>query len=107
MTGNKRKIYSNLSTAPLRWLKAILGRVNANRELQLYTLLNHISQGVCMFDASERLVVCNERFMLMYNLSAEVVKPGCTLRELLDHLQAAGLLRDGPEESCRNILERN
>ena len=77
------------------------------REHQLDIVLNNISQGVCMFDSSRRLVVCNERYLQMYNLSADVVRPGCTLRELIGHRQAAGLLQDDPEEYCRNILEHN
>jgi diguanylate cyclase (GGDEF)-like protein/PAS domain S-box-containing protein len=107
MTENKRKAYSNLLAAAFRSRKTILGQVAAKREHQLDTVLNNISQGVCMFDSSQRLVVCNERYLLMYNLSAEVVRPGCTLCELLEHLQAAGLLRDDPEEYCRRILEHN
>jgi len=107
MTETKRQIYSRLAAAPVRALKTIFGRVLANREHQLGTALDNISQGVCMFDASQRLVVCNERYRKMYNLSAEAVKPGCTLRELVDHRHAAGLLRDDPEEYYRKILERN
>src|SRR5258708_28598098 len=60
-----------------------------------------------MFDSSRRLVVCNARYLLMYNLSAEVVKPGCTLRELIDQRYAAGLLQDDPEAYYRRIRERN
>jgi diguanylate cyclase (GGDEF)-like protein/PAS domain S-box-containing protein len=107
MTETKRQAYSTLLAEPLRVLKTIFGRVVVKREHQLDTVLNNISQGVCMFDSSQRLVVCNERYLQMYNLSAEVVRPGCTLRELIDYRQAAGLLQDDPEEYCRNILEHN
>jgi diguanylate cyclase (GGDEF)-like protein/PAS domain S-box-containing protein len=53
------------------------------QKLQLDTALNNMSQGLNMFDASGRLVVCNERYLLMYGLSSEVVKPGCTVEELV------------------------
>jgi diguanylate cyclase (GGDEF)-like protein/PAS domain S-box-containing protein len=96
-----------LLAPPLRLLKRVLGRVVANRERQLGTVLNNISQGVCMFDSSQRLVVCNERYLQMYHLSSEVVRPGCTLREVIDHRQAAGLLQNDPGEYYRRILERN
>ena len=36
-----------------------------------------------MFDAAERLVVCNDLYIEMYGLSREIVKPGCSFRELL------------------------
>jgi diguanylate cyclase (GGDEF)-like protein/PAS domain S-box-containing protein len=107
MTETKRQLYSRLLTAPLRRLEAIFGRAGASREHMLGTALNNISQGVCMFDPSQRLVVCNARYLQMYNLSAEAVKPGCTLRELIDHRQAAGLLQDEPEAYYRKIRERN
>jgi PAS domain-containing protein len=28
--------------------------------------INNMSQGLCMFDGNERLVVCNQRYMDMY-----------------------------------------
>lgn len=47
--------------------------------------INNMSQGLCMFDDNERLVVCNQRYMEMYRLSPDVVKPGCTLQTLLEY----------------------
>ena len=37
---------------------------------------------------SERLVVCNQRYIEMYGLSADIVKPGCSFREV--HRAPAG-----------------
>jgi PAS domain-containing protein len=71
MTETKRQLYSRLLASPLRSLKAIVGRAVASREQQLGTVIDNISQGVCMFDPSQRLVVCNARYLQMYNLSAE------------------------------------
>jgi diguanylate cyclase (GGDEF)-like protein/PAS domain S-box-containing protein len=85
----------------------ILACMFAKRAQQLDTILRNISQGVCMFDSSERIVICNERYLQMYNLSAEVVKLGCTLRELIEHRKAAGLFEGDTEEYCRNILDHN
>jgi len=51
-----------------------------------------MTQGLCMFDGAERLVVCNRRYLEIYRLSPDVVKAGCTLRELIEHRKAAGLL---------------
>src|SRR5690242_10000365 len=45
--------------------------------------LDNMSQGLCMFDGDERLVVCNQRYLEMYGMSPEVVRPGITLTELL------------------------
>ena len=47
--------------------------------------INNMSQGLCMFDGNERLVICNQRYMEMYDLSADIVKPGCSLQSLLEY----------------------
>jgi diguanylate cyclase (GGDEF)-like protein len=67
----------------------------SKRELQdqkfrLDTAVDNMSQGLLLFDSSERLVVCNRRYIEMYALAAEVVKPGCTFRELILHRQQTG-----------------
>jgi diguanylate cyclase len=68
------------------------------RDQQLVTAVNNMSHGVVMFDANERLVVCNDRYIEMYSLSRDVAKPGVTLRELVLHRKATGTLtRDADE----------
>jgi PAS domain-containing protein len=62
-------------------------------------------QGLVMFDPSARVVVCNERYIEMYNLSPDVVKPGCTLHKLIEHRKAVGLFTGDPEQPCRIILD--
>ena len=52
--------------------------------------LANMSQGLVMLDSSARLVVCNQRYVEMYGLTPEVVRPGCSLKELLDHRVATG-----------------
>jgi PAS domain-containing protein len=61
----------------------------ARRQRRQATLLeralNNMSQGVNMFDAHSRIVLCNRRYIAMYALSDKIVKPGCSLRELIQH----------------------
>src|SRR4029453_13076746 len=52
---------------------------------RLSAALNNMSQGLVSYDGGERLVICNKRFVEMYGLSDEVVKPGCTLLDVLTH----------------------
>jgi diguanylate cyclase (GGDEF)-like protein len=52
--------------------------------------LNNMSQGLIMFDSSERMVVCNQRYLELYGLSAETVRPGCPLHDLLQHRVETG-----------------
>src|ERR1051325_10994843 len=58
-------------------LEAKINERTQEQKLQLDTALGNMSQGLAMCDGSERLVVCNGRYMEMYGLSPEVVKPGC------------------------------
>ncbi len=67
--------------------------------------LDYMSQGLCMFDASGRIVVCNRPYLRMYRLSPGVVKPGCTLRALIEHRKQTGLFAGDPEQYCKEILD--
>jgi len=82
-----------------------VGRRLHGQNLQLDTALNNMGQGLVMFDSSARIVVCNQRYIQMYNLSPEVVKPGCTLHKLLEHRKEVGLFIGDPEQRCRIILD--
>jgi methyl-accepting chemotaxis protein len=77
-------------------------RLDANSRL-LATALNNMTQGVVMFDRSERLVVCNDRYLEMYGLSRDVVKPGSTLREIIA-ARVAGRSLDSDAERYRAEL---
>jgi diguanylate cyclase (GGDEF)-like protein len=77
----------------------------ADQQLVLDTVLNNMSQGVLMFDAEARLVFCNQRYIEMYGLSAEVVAPGCALRDLLAHRAAVGAFAGSPEDYIVDLLE--
>jgi PAS domain-containing protein len=74
------------------------------REFALDLAMNNISQGLCLFDADARIVLCNRPYINMYGLSRAVVKPGCTLLELLRHRRGVGLLTENPEQYARDIL---
>ena len=52
--------------------------------------VNNMSHGLLLFDASEHIVVCNRRYIEMYGLSPDIVKPGCTFRDLIRHRQQVG-----------------
>jgi PAS domain-containing protein len=60
------------------------------QNLRFEAAVNNMSQALLMFDRDRRLVICNERYRLMYGLSREGVQPSCTLRGLLEQRKAAG-----------------
>ena len=63
------------SEASIKEREASLAQANTRVD----TALNNMTQGLCMFDAQEKLVVCNKRYLKMYDLPADIVKPGCSL----------------------------
>jgi diguanylate cyclase (GGDEF)-like protein len=65
--------------------------------------LNNMSQGICMFDAAQRLIVCNKRYAELYGLSVEQTKPGTTLRTILGHRVARGA---APQDKEKYIVDR-
>jgi diguanylate cyclase (GGDEF)-like protein len=60
------------------------------RNLQFDTAINNMSQGLCFFDADHRLIVCNARYMEMYDLPPGRVGPGTPLSEVVDLRFEAG-----------------
>jgi diguanylate cyclase (GGDEF)-like protein/PAS domain S-box-containing protein len=53
--------------------------------------LTNMSQGLCMFDDEQRVLIANARYAEIYGLSLEQVKPGTTLRQIVEHRIAKGL----------------
>ena len=49
------------------------------RNFQFDTAINNMSQGLCFFDADHKLIVCNERFLELYDIPASKVGPGTKL----------------------------
>jgi PAS domain S-box-containing protein len=57
-----------------------------------------------MFDAEARLIICNDLYIDMYGLSREVIRPGCTLYEVIDHRKEMGSFPGDPEKYCAGIM---
>jgi diguanylate cyclase (GGDEF)-like protein len=60
------------------------------RNFQFDTAINNMSQGLCFFDSDHRLIVCNDRFVEMYDIAPERVSPGMSLIEIVDLRFEAG-----------------
>ena len=71
---------------------------------QVHSAIDSMAQGLCMFDASERLVVCNSKYSEMYKLTPEDVKPGTTLSEVLTKRVAKGTFARDPEQYRKEFL---
>ena len=60
------------------------------KNIQFDTALNNMVQGLCMFDAEQRLLVCNDRYLAMYGFSPDVVKPGIRLPDIMRYSVSLG-----------------
>jgi diguanylate cyclase (GGDEF)-like protein len=66
--------------------------------------INNMTQGLLLFDSSQRLIVCNQRFIEMYELSPHVVIPGCSFRDLVVHRKEAGSFKGDVDAYCSSVL---
>jgi diguanylate cyclase (GGDEF)-like protein/PAS domain S-box-containing protein len=71
---------------------------------RLDTAVNNIPQGLVVYDNTAHVTVCNHRYIEMFGLSAEVVKPGCTMQDLIYHRKQTGSFDGDVEEFCSNII---
>jgi diguanylate cyclase (GGDEF)-like protein len=92
-----RNMYVNGSVAALELIVIFLGTVllarrtgalvkakqnieDANARFDVAT--SHMSQGLALFDANHRLIMCSERYASIYGLTLAQVKPGTTLADI-------------------------
>ena len=55
------------------------------QNMRFEAALQHMSQGLAMFDRDRKLAICNERFTQLYDLPPEVARPGATVQEILKY----------------------
>lgn len=87
-------------TADLRAREAELAEQNA----RFATAVNNMSQALLLLDASARLVMCNQRYLDMYDLPPELAYPGCNLRDLLEIRIARGTWAGSPQDYVDRAL---
>lgn len=71
------------------WSVRFTGRLE-RQDAQMRTAFDSMTQGLSMFDAKERLLICNAQYYRMYGLSPDDVKPGSTLSEVLEKRAGKG-----------------
>jgi diguanylate cyclase (GGDEF)-like protein len=72
------------------------------QNMRFDTALNNMSQGLAMFDAEQRLVVCNDEYIAIYQWAGGFVQPGMTLQDILEDRVRSGLMSN---ESLDGIRE--
>ncbi|MCC8963804.1 EAL domain-containing protein [Bradyrhizobium sp. Pear76] len=73
-------------------------------KLRLDTAVNNMTQGLLLFDAAQRLVICNKRYIEMYGLSADVIRPGCSFRDVVVHRHLTGSFQGDVERYVNLVL---
>jgi len=93
-------------TAAVAMLIAAIGAARRGQvdNTRMRVAINNMSQGLCMFDRNERLVVCNRRYMDLYQLPDEVVKPGRTLASLLEFRVTNGSFSCDPDQYRHELV---
>jgi methyl-accepting chemotaxis protein len=86
-------------------IAATMARRLQVRNRRMAMALNSMSQGLCMFDKNERLVICNTRYMELYKLTPEIATPGVTLADMLKFRAANGTFMPDPDKYRRELVE--
>jgi diguanylate cyclase (GGDEF)-like protein len=91
---------------PRQLRSRLAGLLDGASSTRLEVALNNMPLGLIMFDASERIVVCNDRYIEMYGLSRLVARPGCHLVDFLKHRAEHGHPISDPEGFRREMLRQ-
>jgi NO-binding membrane sensor protein with MHYT domain len=74
------------------------------QNLILDAAINNMAQGLVMFDDSQRVVTFNQRYVDIYQLPADAVKVGSSLRDLLRIRVAAGTAINDIDAYIENLI---
>jgi PAS domain-containing protein len=66
-----------------RKLKSEIAR-RGRAEEHLASALNTMRHGLVMFDADQRMILCNQRYAEIHNLPEELTRPGTTFTQILE-----------------------
>jgi PAS domain-containing protein/uncharacterized protein YoxC len=97
-------LFAGLCLALLAMIGMLYRRLSEHNR-RLSSALNNMSQGLNMFDATGRITLLNNRYLQMYKLSPEVVKPGCTLKGLIEYRKETGLFSGDVDGYVQKILD--
>lgn len=60
--------------------------------------VENMSHGLCMFDADERMIICNRNYLDIFCLDASVMRPGIRFLDILRHSVDIGIASQGADE---------
>lgn len=60
--------------------------------------VENMSHGLCMFDADERMIICNGNYINIFRLDAKVMQPGIRFIDILRHSVDIGVASQSADE---------
>jgi PAS domain S-box-containing protein len=77
-----------------------------SKKWQLDAAVNNMAQGLIMLDSKANVLLTNKPYRQMYGVPPEVSKPGCSLKEIVQHRVKIGLFSGNVDEYVAKILAR-
>ncbi|QKC99814.1 putative bifunctional diguanylate cyclase/phosphodiesterase [Mesorhizobium sp. NZP2298] len=60
--------------------------------------VENMSHGLCMFDADERMIICNGNYLNIFRLDAKLIRPGIRFIDILRHSVDIGIASQTADE---------
>jgi diguanylate cyclase (GGDEF)-like protein len=92
---------ANESVTKLNSELAVKNKTLRLQNLRFNAALQNIPHGLSMWDAEQRLVVCNDRYVKMYGLPPELAVPGTPLLAMIEHRISKGIYAGHRPEEYR------
>lgn len=96
-------VVSTLSIALIMNQRRRLAEGLMKQTLISQAALDHMAQGLSMFDDQRRLVTCNERYSDLYQLPPHLRAPGTPLNDILEYHIGHGIYAGTPEEYLHKL----
>ncbi len=71
---------------------------------EMRTAIDHMSQGLCVWSPTARLIFCNRRYIEMYSMAPHLTRRGSPLRDLLDHRISIGTFSGSRDQYIADLL---
>ena len=71
---------------------------------RLDTAINNMAQGLVLYDKDSRIVLLNQRYLELFQLPPEAVKPGMHFRELIAYRKSIGSFKGDVDAFCHNVM---
>lgn len=75
------------------------------QHMRFTAAVGNMSHGLSMFDAEQKLVICNDAYAQLYDLPPDLTRPGTSFWDMLDHGAQTGMVSIGDATERRRILQ--